>query len=339
VNNYITSNKIAGYVGDEISFGEALRVDVGVRYEIRRAEWTVESSEPTGEDGEFGEALALQGFQWGNGDFTRRDVYSDDLAASVGVNYGLTDVLNLYAVGSRGYFFPELVSLTSGAEIGDLENEKFLQVEGGVKAGSPTISGTLALYYTELNDRFAADPRVDPETGVVTTVPAQIGGSQTFGVEATAAYLVPAIDGLRLDAMVTFQDHQYTDYTSGDNDFTGNWIRRQPKVMLRGAAQYEQEGFDLRVNAKYTGKRFADEANFQELDPYTVVNAGAGYTASFAEGQSLRFGVHVFNALDSRGLTEGDPRLPPGTSIEDQPFFNARPILPRRVVAKLTYNL
>ena len=343
VNNEITSNKIAGYVGDEIVVNDALRIDLGARYEVRQAEVVAEGSAPVGANGEFGDALAVQGFQWGNNEFTRRSLRSTDFAASVGLNYALTDVLNLYAVGSRGYFFPELASIaptvTPGTEIGDLDNEAFWQGEVGVKAGSPTFSGTAALYYTELNNRFSADPRQDPQTGVIRVVPARIGGSRTVGVELTGAVVPPFASDLRLSSMFTYQGHEYTDFTIGDSDFTGNWIRRQPRLMMQGQASYDRSRFDANLSAKYTGQRYADEANFQELDPYTIVSIGAGYTIGFDENQSLRVGVRVFNAFNSRGLTEGDPRLPPDATIEDLPFFNARPILPRRVTVKLTYNL
>lgn len=339
VNNEFASNKAAGYIGDEISIGDDLRLDIGARYELRQAEIVSEGSEAVGEDGEFGDALAVQGFQWGNGEFTRRSVRSTDLAASLGFNYALNDVFNLYGVGSRGYFFPELASLaplvTPDAEIGDLENEEFWQGEFGLKAGSSNYSGTLALYYTELNNRFSADPRENPDTGIIEIVPEQVGGSRTMGVEVTGAIVPPFAEDFQLNGMLTFQDHEFTDF----GEFTGNWIERQPKVMAQAELAYENAGLDASISGKYTGKRFGDEANFQELEAYTIVNAGLGYTIGFSDEQSLRLGVRAFNAFNSRGLTEGDPRLPAGVDPSDQPFFNARPILPRRITASLTYRL
>ncbi|MES3629276.1 MAG: TonB-dependent receptor [Longimonas sp.] len=339
VNNEFASNKAAVYAGNEITVGDDLRIDIGARYELRQAEIVSEGSEAVGADGAFGDALAVQGFQWGNSQFTRRSVRSTDAAFSLGLNYALSDVFNLYGVGSRGYFFPELASLAPlvapDAEIGDLDNEEFWQGEFGVKAGSPNVSGTLAFYYTELNNRFSADPRLNPNTGVVEIVPEQIGGSRTLGVELTGAIVPPFAEGFQINGMVTVQDHEFTDF--GDN--TGNWIQRQPKFMTQGELVYDRAGFDASVSAKYTGKRFADEGNFQELEGYTIVNAGLGYTVGFADSQSLRFGLRAFNALNSRGLTEGDPRLPAGVDPSESPFFNARPILPRRITASLTYRL
>lgn len=333
VNNQITSNKIAGFLGDEMEFGR-LRVDAGARFEIRKAEWSVEGTEEIS----TGDERAVQDFQWGNGEFERASLYSSDFAASLGFNYQVTETANLYAVGSRGYFFPEIASLTTGDEVGDLENEKFYQGEFGVKLASPTLSGSLALYYANLQDRFAADQRTDAD-GVVRTIARRVGGSQTLGVEASGALLVPNVDGLRVNFMATYQAHEYTDFTEGDQDFSGNEIQRQPKLLGQLGLQYNAGGFDARVSGKYTGERFADPANFQTLDPYTIMNVDAGYRFSFADEQSMRIGVNVFNALNSRGLTEGNPRLASDVDPTDQPYFIARPILPRRVKVSLTYNL
>ena len=338
VNNQITSNKIAGFLGDEMEFGK-LRIDVGARFEIRKAEWAVEGAE----DISTGDELAVQDFQWGSGEFERASLYSNDFAASLGLNYQVTETANLYAVGSRGYFFPEIASLTTGDPVGDLDNEKFYQGEFGVKLASETISGSLALYYANLQDRFAADQREDPQTGQIRTVANRVGGSQTLGVEASGAVLVPNVEGLRVNFMATYQDHEYTDFTQigedGPIDFSGNEIRRQPNLLGQLGLQYSAGGFDSRVSAKYTGERFGNDENTQVLDPYTIVNLDAGYTITFVDEQSLRLGVNIFNALNSRGLTEGNPRLAPGTDPSDQPFFIARPILPRRVKVSLTYNL
>jgi len=220
-----------------------------------------------------------------------------------------------------------------------------------VKLGSPTLSGSIAVYYANLQDRFAADQREDPATGVVRTVANRVGGSQTVGVEASGAYLIAAIDGLRVNFMATYQAHEYTDFvqpgddgqlgTSDDLDFSGNEIQRQPNLLGQLGLQYSSDSFDGQISAQYTGERFPSPSNFEGaiLDPYTIVNLDTGYTFDFANDQTMRLGVNVFNLLNSRGLTEGNPRLAPGTDPSDQPYFIARPILPRRVKVSLSYNL
>ncbi|MGH7456795.1 MAG: hypothetical protein ACRENG_35930 [bacterium] len=47
----------------------------------------------------------------------------------------------------------------------------------------------------------------------------------------------------------------------------------------------------------------------------------------------------MYNLFDSQGLPEGDPHLATGVDPTQFPFFNARPILPRRFTFSLTYNL
>jgi len=177
----------------------------------------------------------------------------------------------------------------------------------------------------------------------------RVGGSQTLGAELSGAVLIPTIEGLRVNYMATYQDHEYTDFTqpgedgtlgTGDDiELSGNEIRRQPNVLGQLGLQYSSTTFDGQVSAKYTGERFGNDINTQVLDPYTIVNLDAGYTVQFADEQTMRLGVNVFNLLNSRGLTEGNPRLAPGTDPSDQPYFIARPILPRRVKVSLTYSL
>jgi len=58
VNNNISSNKIAGFIGDEIEF-DRLRIDLGARFGVRKAEWSVEGSEAIS----TGDELAVQNFQ------------------------------------------------------------------------------------------------------------------------------------------------------------------------------------------------------------------------------------------------------------------------------------
>ena len=233
VNNQITSNKIAGFFGDEMEFGK-LRIDAGARFEIRKAEWAVEGAE----DISTGDELAVQNFQWGNGEFERTSLYSNDFAASLGVNYQVTEIANLYAVGSRGYFFPEIASLTTGDPVGELDNEKFYQGEFGVKLASPSISGSLALYYANLQDRFAADQREDRATGQVRTVANRVGGSRTFGVEASGAVLIPNVEGLRVNFMATYQAHEYTDFTQpGPDGQLGTVMTSTSPGMRSGASR------------------------------------------------------------------------------------------------------
>ena len=335
-NVQATSNRIVFFAGNEVNIQKRLRLDVGLRYEIRQMQYTTEEAGMVGEDGTYGDALAVQGFIWGTGRFREQKGRSQDLAASIGLNYALVPTLNAYGVVSRSHFFPELTVLTTDTDLVDLDNERFLQFETGLKYSKGSLAFTLAVYLAVLEDRYAVDIRAD-EQGVVRNRAIKVGGSRTVGLEWTWGYIPEQFNTLHVFGDMTIQAHEYVDFRLDGIDVSGNWIERQPRFMLRGGASFSMAPVSITATAKYTGDRFAGADNLHRLDGYTLVDFDATYTFDVSERQMLRLGIHVFNLLNSRGLTEGDPRLLPGTSIEDQPFFNARPVLPRRSSLRLTY--
>jgi len=142
---------------------------------------------------------------------------------------------------------------------------------------------------------------------------------------------------LTANVTFTFQDHGFTE-VEGNPDQEGNWLRRQPQMMGNIGLTYAGNGFDANINHYFAGKRFANDANTVELDPYGITRLNAGYTFGLGEGnESLRLGVSVFNLLDTQGITEGSPRQGNSqTGVSE--FFVGRPILPRRVMIKALFS-
>ena len=336
-NIQVWSNRVALFAGDEMVILDRLRLDIGLRYEIRHVRFNAEQPQVVGEDGEFGDALAVQGFLWGNGRFSERTVRSEDVAASIGLNYTLSPTVNLYGVASRSHFFPQVAALTNSTELGNLDNERFIQLETGVKYGVGHLASTLAIYIAQLDDRFDVDIRADEEGGVRNRT-IKIGGSRTVGVEWTWGYIPRGMEFLHMYGNMTYQAHRYRNFVNRDINFSGNQIERQPRFMFSGGVSFGRSPLLVGIQAKYTGARFASADNIHRLDGYTLVQLDGEYVLGVGEGQSIRFSVHVFNVFNSRGLTEGDPRLLPGTRIEDQLFFNARPVLGRRSTIRFTYQ-
>jgi iron complex outermembrane recepter protein len=66
------------------------------------------------------------------------------------------------------------------------------------------------------------------------------------------------------------------------------------------------------------------------------VNLDAGYKIRVGENQA-RIGINVFNLLDTDATTEGSPRQDNSQSAGGA-FFVGRPVLPRRISARLTFN-
>lgn len=340
-NREMQTNNISIFGGAEITVDDRLRIDVGGRFQRQTASVRVENTSRF----DVGPTLAEQDQVFGDGTFVRRNVDFEDFAVGVGVNYGVTDAVNVYGNFSRAFFLPTLGVFAGDVRIDEQgnfvqpipeENEEILQLEGGLKLATSQLSGTLSGFWTRISDRLQTDIRIIG--GQTLQVTDAVGESRTFGLEATAAYAPRRIPGLTLETSVTGQDHETTEFVVGEEDFSGNKVKRIPDFMTNSSIFYERYGLDLMLNWSHLGDRFADDANFQELQAVNVLTVNGGYTFRVAGGRTLRVGVNAYNVNDTIGLTEGDPRLPPGFDPADLPFFNARPVLPQRFKFTASYT-
>lgn len=352
--NTFEADKIALYAGDEMVFGK-LRLDVGLRYEAQKGIVTV------GETAAYTNAASTNSadasYRAQTGKVITRTTNSNDFGFVVGTNYTLSASTNLYGSFTKGFYFPEMRTFsninrdTKGnfIQVVPDKNEAVYQLEAGAKYGSERLSGTFALYYNTIKNRLQNDI-IAGSDGVLREITIPVGSTTSYGTEITAA--LKLTEGLILDANVTLQDHQYDDFkktTSGPDaklgtaddviiDYKGNWVLRQPKFLLNGGLSYDKNDWDLGLMVNYEGKRFADDQNVIELPAYALLNLRAGKAFKIGAKQSIKLGLNLYNALNSRGLTEGDPRVADTTVVANDPFYNARPILPRRLMASVMFK-
>ncbi len=313
------SSKVAFFIGDEIK-GEKLDIDIGARWE--RA------------SGFINREVGV-----GSNVYQRATVSASDFALALAALYRLSNSTNLYANVSRGYFFPQLRSVSfvstddfsSLSETETYDTESIIQGEVGVKYGQNALAFTAAAFYVALGDRRNVD-FVDVD-GVLSEV-VSVQSTQTIGVEANVNYNITR--GLNAYGNFTFQDHEFTE-VENDPDLVGNELRRQPNVMGMVGLAYDDNGFDLNVSSNFLGSKFANDANTVELDGFNIVRLDAGYRFYLGTNESLRVGVSVFNLLDEAGITEGSPRQG-DSQVGTGDFFVGRPILPRRVFVRTTFD-
>ena len=159
--------------------------------------------------------------------------------------------------------------------------------------------------------------------------------SDTFGIELDGNY--QPTDYLTLSGNFTYQDAKFM----GDSPTSINGKRpdRLPKMLANVGAQLNASGFDASVFWNHQSKTFQDASNNVPLFAYSIWRAEAGYTFdSLGAENKLRFSVGVWNLLNSQGLAEGNPRAGAIQTGGTGAYFNARPILPRRITAKLTFD-
>ena len=315
-NRYHESSKVAFFVGDEFK-GERFNLDVGVRWE--RASGVI--SRETGV---------------GSNTFQKGEVSTSDVAVAIAGLYKLNSSLNAYANFSRGYFFPQLrsVSFSAPGNPQSYEPETVLQGEIGIKYAKGKLAATAAAFYVGLEDRRNVDFINDPNNPGNVIEEVKLQSTQALGLEASLNYTLTR--GLNLYGNLTFQNHEFTQ-VEGNEDQEGNELRRQPNVMGMVGLSYNNNRFDANISSNFMGSKFANDGNTVELDGFNIVRLDAGYKFPLGENESVRLGIAVFNLLDDAGITEGSPRQGDAQTGSSE-YFVGRPILPRRIFVRAAFD-
>ena len=322
---------LAIFFGDDITITDALRVDIGVRYETNDLEneaWNEESYD-------LGDATttADDAVLWRGSTKRMAEAHFSNVAFSLGANFLIRDGLSVYGRYSVGYKTPmasEIMwsegDLTSGDD--PLETESLTQMEAGIKLGTPTYGVNATGYLLDLGNFPSSDARV--VNGETVFLIDYVGRARTIGLEAIA---MAKLGPLNLNSTFTFQNHKYVKFGEGEEKRDGNWVRRIPQIVVNVGATYDIAGVLIGTKFQFIGKRYANAANDIELPAFGVINLSSAYTIS----DNLTVKLNIINALDGKGLTEGNPRTDETGKYETGPVL-ARPILPRRIQASLALN-
>lgn len=334
-NNFITANKQAAYLTDEMKIGDRLRVDIGVRVETLNTEVSRENTTTYQMSTDTELSSDLQNVVWGSNSYLTGNASVTDWAGLIAANYKINNSLYVYGNFSKGYFFPQPRSLriASDGTVGSYNSEKINQTEFGVKYGTRKLQATLASYYVTLKDRVDVVLREDPNTGVIVEEATQ-QSTRTFGAEATWNYNF--MENLSFNGSLTWQNHEYTSHETNP-DYEGNELARQPNFMASSGLNFDNKKWDAGFSWNYTGAKFTDDSNNVELDALNIFRLDGGYTMNMGEKETLRLGVSVYNLFDENGLTEGNPRDTTQAN-SGSTYFVGRPILPRRVFVRATFN-
>jgi iron complex outermembrane receptor protein len=337
-NNRHEAQRFPVYIADQVE-ADRWAFDVGLRVEhlngdLRRERTATVVTDTTTPD----LSTALRDVTWGDDTFQTADVSATEWALAAGALYRLTDGINIYTNASRGYFFPELRAVTINADTGEpasYEGEIIKQAELGAKYSSPILSASLAGLYTRLNNRRQVLFINDPENPGGFLEQVNVVSSSSYGVEATLRLRL--VEHLFFEGNLTLQDHEYIDFdTTPDN--VGNELERQPNLLYNAGLFYHDyvRRVDASVFTNYTGDNFTAANNLIELEGFHIVNLDAGYRIPI-DTNSVRLNINVFNLLDSDATTEGSPRQDVNQTTGGA-YFVGRPVLPRRVMARVTFN-
>lgn len=328
--------KRALYFADQIDMGR-WKIDAGVRIERAtiKNRFELTTSMPSTLATNPLPGAPINTLTFGTGQFREGDASTTGWTVAAGALYELNDNLNLYGNASRGLFFPQAQG-TNGQinTVGDIavfEEEPVIQAEFGLKFQYDRFDGYVAVFYTGLRDRNSVifvGPNLTPEV-----TPTE---SDTTGLEFDINYDIN--DYVTLSGNFTFQDAEYVGGSPAN--IRGRELNRLPPVLANIGVIFEYQNFDGSFFYNYQGDTFQDGSNNVPLDGYGIGRLELGYTFGGRDGDgSLRFSVNAWNLFDDQGLAEGNPRA--GLVQQaggDADFFNGRPILPRRITARLTYD-
>ncbi len=334
VNNRHTAERYAGYIADQVEAGP-FNFDIGFRIEkfegnIRRERTATFVTDSTTPD----LSTALRDVIWGNGIFQTGKVSTDEWALAVGALYKVSDRVSVYANASRGYFFPELRSVTFNT-LGvpqSFSAEIIKQAEFGIKVSESAFTFTAAGFYTKLDNRRQVLFVNDGAGGFTERV--NLVSTRSYGAEATLD--LKLVDNLRFNGNLTLQQSNYTAFDTTPANVSKD-LERQPNLLYNAGLYYDDGGLDASVFTNYTGDNYTASSNAIELKGWNVVNLDAGYKIDLGGRKNLRIGINVFNLLNTDATTEGSPRQDVAQTVGGA-YFVGRPVLPRRISGRVTFN-
>ena len=352
VNNRHKAERYAIYGADQIDAGR-LKFDIGGRIERINADLRRERTSTVITDSTTPNlSAALRDVIWGNDAFLTGKAHTTEWAVAAGALYQLTNGINLYANASRGFFFPEPRALgfrplpTSAAANASLSPgtasytaEIIKQAEAGVKIARGPVSATMAAFYTKLTNRRQVLFVNDGSGGFIERV--NLVATQSYGGNATLRWQL--LPNLAAEGNITMQHAEYKEFQTAVNNvptsnpaIIGNSLERQPDILYNAGLYYDDGNFDGSLFTNYTGDVFVASNNAIVLKGFNVVNLDAGYKFGIA-GRKVRLGINVFNLLNTDATTEGSPRQDNNQTAGGQ-YFVGRPVLPRRIAARLTVD-
>jgi len=322
---------VSGVVGGEVQLTDRLRADLGVRVEYNDFVQSAENTSTFDLDGDSTTTFDNETF--GNNSFRHFDRDITDWSSSLGLNFKVTDNFSVFASAARGYKMPaldEFLNASAQDQVDLFDSREVQSVEGGVKGFVGPLAFTVNGFYTKLKNIVSQGLVVDPVTGGSAWVIIPSPENRSYGAEVEA--VVTPVEGLQLIGSGTFLK---AELGSGAGADIGSRITGVPTSIANVVALYSPGrlgGLQFKGDWHWVGSRFVDVTIGTELPSYNYFNFGAGYTLP---GSGTSINIDLLNAFQGIGIEQGNPRL---LTAGGSQLFLARPILPRRLTASVTYN-
>jgi outer membrane receptor protein involved in Fe transport len=321
---------VSGVVGGEVQLTDRLRADLGVRVEYNDFVQSAENTSTFDLDGD--PATTFDNETFGNNSFRQFDRDITDWSSSLGLNYRVNDNFSVFTTAGRGYKMPaldEFLNASAQDQVDLFDSREVQSIEGGVKGFVGPLTFTVNGFYTKLKNIVSQGLVVDSVTGGSAWVIIPSPENRSYGAEVEA--VVTPVEDFQLIGSGTFLK---AELGSGAGSDIGSRITGVPTSIANPAALYSpgRLGLQFKADWHWVGSRFVDVAIGTKLPSYNYFNFGAGYTLP---GSGTRINIDLLNAFQSVGIEQGNPRL---LTAGGSQLFLARPILPRRLTASITYD-
>ncbi len=280
----------------EISPTQRLRFTVGARYD--RIKYSAEAFDNSVDE----------------------EISFSNVTPKVGLTYELDDNNSMWLGYNEGFVAPGRSMLwTSTRAVPDssLDPERAVNYELGVRGRllDRRVKYDIALYHTTIKDMIVTEDRLGTDYYV------NAGKVVVKGVE-TSLSVLPA-DYLRFDLAHTYANNKYLDYTSGSDDYSGNYLSASPLHHLNARATLTpMDDLDIELEWDHVSSYYTNSDN--DADPDGKYRRPDLYHLRVSyDWDGVSLWAHALNLFDTkypyrvsystgwgagRSYTSGDPR-------------------------------
>ena len=262
--------------------------------------------------------------------------YSENFLPLAGAVYDLTDTDQVFASYSQNFALPrgadDIFSVANSATPPPApEGEMSENFEIGFRTNRPQFNAAVAAFYTSFENRLESASVLNPATGQPESYATNVGETTAYGVELTGVWQPEFFDDrVYFNANVTYNKSEFQD-DLGTLPIAGNTLPDSPEwLVVAGATVEPTDWVVANLSMKYTGERYADYINTQEMEAYTVwsgyVDLGDGFGAGPLSNIKVR--ANVDNIFDEDVLAFTF------TTVSGTAFY--RPLNPRTFQISIT---
>jgi len=224
------------------------------------------------------------------------------LLPSLDIRYNFENNSWVYLNISRGFNNPSLEESLNpdGLVNPDIRQERGMNYEVGGKGNwlNNRLQGTLAFYQMDIEDLLVAE-----RVGEDQFIGRNAGKTRHRGMELSLQYLIPSSTSWNFTPFVsyTLNDHSFTEFIDGDNDFSGNPLTGVPRHRIYSGLQINSEkGWYWNSTYQYVDAIPLTDSNDEFSDPYNLFNTQFGYRKRWSRHLSLGLEIGINNVFDTR---------------------------------------